>query len=264
MSSLSDPITRRIRDELAQEAVADFPRLQRIPQTEVIWFLDYFATLALGDRESLLDALAESASVAFASPGARDAAVAPALARMRELRAAPGSKGGTRYSDTKMLSAQKSLRSPDGYHESWRTRFTPLHFQPRTDLVPSLDDLAPAKAALVRKLVTARLIKWLGWAPEKLPGGVLKLLGTAAPYEAVLRIDFGGSLSQLGYTITLRRPHDQSLAFVQLSYERLWDIGGRWDYVTEENATRSVEFFAEQMLHLAWLAGEIEAVAQRH
>jgi hypothetical protein len=254
-----------LRTELAEEAASGFTRLRHIPQTDIIWFLDYFSNLTGAEREALLDALAESAAAAFALR--RPAAiaqrqlemlpVAPPLAQMLEARNRPGGKGGTRYTDVKMLCGDPSLREPSYYHSSWRENLTALHFQPRPDLLPDLDHLKAAKAPLVRKLVNAALTQSLHLRKEKLPGGVSKCTGRYGEYEITVRVDFGGMLSQLGYTVTLKDPGDQSLVFVQLDYELLWGTGGRWDYLTEENAPRSIAFFAEQIAYLVNLAGRL-------
>ena len=82
----------RLRAELAEEAVSGFPRLRRIPQTDIIWFLDYFAGLAKADQEGLLDTLADAAAMAFGPPwgptlNERGTVDVPAgLARMCEAR----------------------------------------------------------------------------------------------------------------------------------------------------------------------------------
>src|SRR3982751_6912634 len=52
-----------LRNELAAEADAGFPRLRRIPQTKIIQFLDYFAASNAGERSALLDALAVRAAI---------------------------------------------------------------------------------------------------------------------------------------------------------------------------------------------------------
>src|SRR5436853_5516403 len=131
MSDLQSNIFAVVRKELAQEAAAGFPRLRLIPQTDFIWFLDYFAGLAATEREALLDALARHGMMAF-FPRQRtgEQEIAPALARLGERRLRPGSKGGTRYGDMKTLCMDPSLREPGGYHQSWRESFTELHFQP--------------------------------------------------------------------------------------------------------------------------------------
>jgi hypothetical protein len=239
-----------LRAELAEEVASGFTRLRRIPQTDIIWFLDYFPGLTEAERETLLDALADSAAVAFSPPPWEMPPVAPALTQMCEARERPGGKGGTRYTDIKMLCADPSLQQPGGYHSSWRENVTALHFQPRTDLLPDFSHLKAAKAPLVRKLVNQALTECLGLRKEKLPGGVSKCTGRCGEYEVIVRADFGGMLSQLGYTVTLKSAGGQLLV-PQLSYERLWGTSGRWDYLTEENAPRCITFFAEQVAYLA-------------
>jgi len=162
-------VSALLRAELEKEAASGFPRLRRIPQTDIIWLLDYFDGLAAAEREKLLAALADSAAMAFGPPSmpmlnARGTVdFPPGLAPMIEARQRPGGKGGTRYTDIKMLCADPSMRDPAAYHASWRAHLTDLHFQPRPDLLPSLDHLKAAQAPLLRKLVNAAFPKTLGW-----------------------------------------------------------------------------------------------------
>src|SRR5438270_568352 len=149
MSELQSKAIELVRGELSQEVAAGFPRLKRIPSTDIIWFLDYFPTLVAAEQDQLLDALASAGAYA-AMLAQAPAPESAALARMRAARSGPGGKGGTRYMDVKMLSAEPAFREPSGYHESWRQTFTPLHFQPRTDLLPDLSHLITAKAPLRR------------------------------------------------------------------------------------------------------------------
>jgi len=251
VSGSGEGVVSLLRAELANEVASDFPRLLRIPQTDIIWLLDYISALNAPEREALLDDLAGSAAAAFPPLFPQMPAAGPALARMNEARARPGSKGGTRYTDIKMLRAEPSLRDPNAYHSSWREFLTPLHFQPRRDLLPDLDGLRPAKAPVVRKLVNGGLTRTLGLKTEKRPGGATTCTGRILEREIAVRVDFGGMLSQLGYSVTLRHPANQTFVFVQLSYERLWATSGRWDYLTEENGARSIDFFVEQVAYLA-------------
>jgi hypothetical protein len=128
-------------------------------------------------------------------------------------------------------------------------------------LLPDPERLRAAKAPLLRKLVHATFTESSGWSTESLPGGVSKCVGRRGDTEVIVRIDFGSTLSQLGYTVTLKNVRDESLIFAQLSYERLWDAAGRWDYVSEDNAPRCVAFLAEQVAHLADLGGRLSGRA---
>jgi hypothetical protein len=248
--------TALLRAEFAAEVASGFPRLRRIPQTDVIWFLDYFASLPGAEREALLDVLADSAAMAFGPPTQPTlnergtVKIPPALERMCQARQSPGGKGGTRYTDMKMMCADPALRQAGAYHPSWSERMSALHFQPRPDLLPDPDQMKAAKAPLVRKLVNTALTQSLGLRNEKRPGEGGRFLGRCGGCAVAVHVDFGGMLSQLGYRVTLKSPEGRLLAW-QLSYERLWGTDGRWDYLTEENATRCVTFFAEQVAYLA-------------
>jgi hypothetical protein len=175
---------------------------------------------------------------------------------MRAMRSRPGSKGGTRYMDLKMLGADRSLREPGGYDATWREHLTPLHFEPRPDLVSGPDQLRAAKAPLLRKLVRSTF-RDAGWTIEAIAGGGSKCVADMAGAEVTLRIDYGSMMSQLGYTVSARRGDDRSFIIAQLSYERLWDTGARWDYVTEEHAPRCVAFLVEQVNYLVELGARI-------
>ena len=253
-----------LRAEMAQEVDSGFTRLRRIPETDIIWFLDYFPGLTGADQNALLDELADSAALAFGPPtmpklnekGTIDAP--PAIARMCKMRERPGGKGGTRYTDIKMLRADPLMRQPDHYHSSWREHMTPLHFQPRSDLLPSLENLKPAKAPLLRKLVNTALTNSPALKVEKQPGGVSKFTGRIGDSDLKVWVDFGGQMSQLGYSMSLKNAAGEPL-LILLNYERLWAAQGRWDYITEENAPRSVEFFADQVAYLANLGERVHA-----
>src|SRR5262245_54897445 len=178
MSDLPSQVVSLLRADLAAEAAAGFLRLRRTPYTEIIWLLDYFAGLAPAEREALLDALANSAALAFfPRPGPAGPAGEPALARCREAKDRPGSRGGTRYTGVRMLCQDPSFREPGGYHETWRANFTPLHFQPRADLLPGLGHLKAARAPLLRKLVDAALGRLFAPRKEKQAGGACKYVG---------------------------------------------------------------------------------------
>jgi hypothetical protein len=251
MSDLRANVESLLRAELADEAAAGFPRLTRTPHTDIIWLLDYYDGLAAAERTALLDALARfGAGCFFLRLGERVPEADPALARCREARERPGGKGGTRYTDVKMLCMDKSMREPGNYHESWRQNFTALHFRPRADLLPDLGHLKAAKATLLRKLVNAALTRLFAPQIVKQPGGACKYVGPYGNGELTVRVDFGSSLSPLRYEVTLKNAA-HPLPVVRLSYELFWGASMGWDYLTEENAARSVDFFAEQVAYLA-------------
>jgi hypothetical protein len=258
MSEPQSSAVELLRGELSQEAIAGFPRLKRIPSTDIIWFLDYFSTLPPAEQDQLLEGMASTIAMMLAAPRG-PAPENAAVARMRASRSGPGGKGGTRYTDVKTLSMEPAFRDPAGYHESWRQKFTPLHFQPRTDLLPDLSHLSTAKASLRRKLVKAAL-KGLGLKPEKgRYGGEPHYVGPFGSSELNVWLDFGSMLGQLSYGVSLKNPAFKLLVF-RWTYEQFWG-GGSWDYMTEENVGRCVEFFAEQVVYLAKFGERLNEMA---
>jgi hypothetical protein len=262
MSELRSSVEALLRTELADEVAAGFPRLNRIPYTDIIWLLDYYDGLTAAERTALLDALAcFGAELFFLRPGTwAPPEVAPALARCREARDGPGGKGGTRYTDVKMLCMDKSMREPGNYHESWRQNFTALHFRPRPDLLPDLSHLKAAKAPLLRKLVKAALTRLYAPRIEKQPGNNLKYVGPYGDGELTVGVDFGSSLSPLRYEVIFKNA-THWLPAVRLNYELFWGVGLGWDYLTEENAPRSIDFFAEQVAYVANLVERVNGLA---
>jgi hypothetical protein len=73
-------------------------------------------------------------------------------------------------------------------------------------------------------------------------------------------LDFGGMLSQLGYTLWIKGG-DGELTGFPLSYEGLCGTGGRWDYLTEDNAPACIAFFAEQIAYLPEFTRRVRAIA---
>jgi hypothetical protein len=93
----------------------------------------------------------------------------------------------------------------------------------------------PARAPELRKLVKSAL----------LARGFTAVVTKGAEHDYVhpsgipVHVDFGSRLGQLHYWVgDIRSPG-------ALSYELLWGQPGGWDYLTEENAARSVDLLPE-------------------
>jgi hypothetical protein len=262
MSALQSNTIAVLRAELAEEAASEFPRLKRVPTTDIIWFLDWFAALGAAEREALLDGLARWGALGFFPTKDGPHVVAelekqyPAFARFRAARNRMGYKGGTRYTPVKMLSKDPAMHEIGHYHEDYRKHCSPLAFQPRTDLLPDLTCLKPAKAQVLRKLVDAALAKLFSPEKEKRPGSECHYNGSLGGNTIKVSVDFGSSLNQLLYAVRVTNPAD-TIKLPGSSYERLWDANLGWDYLTEENAARSIDFLAEQVEHVVKLADRI-------
>jgi hypothetical protein len=240
--------TAFLRDELGAEADAGFPRLRRIPQTEIIQFLDYFAALTPGDRSQLLDDLAVRAAIRLHPGTASGFPPAPAWDRYWRAVTSPGPfNGGFRYCDVKFLALVPRIKEFGGY-EGWiektqRPWVSELALHPREDLLPDLGCLAPARAPELRKLVKGALLA-RGFTAVVTKGAVHEYVH---PSGVPVHVDFGSRVGQLCYWAgDIRR-------YGTLSYELLWGQPGGWDYLTEENAARSIELLPELIEELARL-----------
>jgi hypothetical protein len=259
---MRDQIAATLRRELEQEADEGFPRVKRIPSTRIIAFIDYFASLDAAERKSLLEAMARSATVTVAP--SRDRALdqheyqqrdSPAFVRMQSAMSSPEYGGGYRYTGVKMI---RMMRSDP---ESWTLFSGTLSgraAQPREDLLPNLDLLVTAKAPLLRKLVKITMTDLLGKETRKLPGGETGYSGVLHGMPVTVWVDYGSMVGQLRYGVSILDP-GRAVRFVRLSYESLWGAHLGWDYITEENAQRSIELLGQHVAHLVDLNARLNA-----
>jgi hypothetical protein len=249
-----------LRADFEDEAKAGFPRLRRVPQTKVIQFLDYFDDLGPQHRASLLDDLARRASVVVNPGRGMRFPQAPAFDRYWNTLNGPGPyTGGYRYIDVKFLASVPRLRE-FGSHEGWiektqRPWVSERALQPREDLLPDLSHLRPAKASRLRRLVKAT-VQEMGFAAQKTRGAEHKYIHASG---AIVRADFGSYVGQLRYSVSAACGE---CSVVMLSYETLWSQPGGWDYLTEENAERSVAFLPELVEYLMRLPERVQEAGE--
>ncbi|HLJ14475.1 MAG TPA: hypothetical protein VKV15_08270, partial [Bryobacteraceae bacterium] len=72
-----------------------------------------------------------------------------------------------------------------------------------------------------------------------------------------VNVDFASRLAQLRWSVTMRMADPQLKAF------RLEDFWGRmgWDYLTEENASRSIDLLSHRIEYLVNMKKRIDALA---
>jgi hypothetical protein len=269
---LDDPrvlaIAELVRAELAQEVEAGFPVLSRIPSTGIVQFLDNFATLEPADRMSLLDALARIAALNFFP--------APLIARAHEqfhttdsivIRFYRGMQSGDfayglRYLDVRM--ARAAVRDPESMAHMARTRAA-LDFQPRDDLPEllvgstHLRDIQTVRAPQLRKLLNPMLLKRLGAKPQKRLGGELVYEGMIGDIPVRVSIIFSNLYAQMHYGVTWS-VRERALLAQRFNYEIMWGSNTGWDYLTEENAARSIDLLDQLLLRLARLFERVLAL----
>lgn len=265
---LLSSIAALVREELDQEAAAGFPKLRRIPSTGVIRLLDYLATLPPADHPPLLDALAHLGAMHF-FPGPLIAkayeegrTTNPALLQMNAAMKSPPFTYGLRYLGLRMAKAM--LDDPEGVAHMKQTRST-LDFQPRDDpprelvLDPDIRRVQTAKAPLLRKLLNQSLTPLLGVKASKQPGGDSVYDGSIRGAPLKVRITFSNLYAQLYYGATAKI-YERNILAQRLTYETLWGTNTGWDYLTEENASRSIELLCELLAILARFMERIASV----
>ena len=258
-------IATLLRSDFAQEASAGFPILARIPCTAIIKFLDYLEEQPPSNREALLDVLARLGAMKFLplpliSREYQDLRTSdPAYARFWAAMQSERFAHGYRYEGVKMT--RMMVRDPETVAAVAKIRAT-LDWQPRDDppasLVPDPDltHLNPAKAPLLRKLVKQAFTRLFAAETKKLPGGETGYTGTIQGANLTAWVDFGSMSAQLRYGVSI--PDEQRRIFVsRVSYEDLWIPNLGWDYLTEQNATASIDLLGEQIGYLARLANRI-------
>jgi hypothetical protein len=264
-------IAALVRDELAREADAGFPTLLRVPSSGVVKFLDCMDTLAPADRALLLDGLAQVGALHFfpgpmiATAYERIRKTDPGLLRLSTAMRAPAFDYGLRYGDLRMT--RMMLNDPQSVAQMAATRAT-LDFQPRDDLpkrfvgTASIRDIQPAKAPLLRKLLTPVLKSLLAAKAEKRPGGEIVYDGAIGEIPLKVSIIFSNMYGQMHYAVTWSL-RERTLLAQRLTYEALWGVNSGWDYLTEDNAASSIELLDGLLVTLAQLCDNVARLPGR-
>lgn len=211
---------KRILNHLTEESAADFPCLRRIPSTGIISLIDYYSELPSPAQAELLVSLAARAA-GLVGPVKETVAPTPPWDAWLRASQSPAYSGGYRYSSLKLIAMMR--RDPQSQALLERGNRRP----PRPNLLPDPSNFLPAKAPLLKKLVQAK-----------------------EPIFSTYRVefDFGSRLTQLRYGVPCGGP-------IATSYEQIWGAPSGWDYLTEENAERSIDLLPELVESLVILAG---------
>jgi hypothetical protein len=261
-------IAALIRAMQQEEAAAGFPMLRQIPSTGVIKLLDYVDALSADERAAQIEAQARVAALML-FPAPLIAATYeqlrtsdPALLRRSEAMQAPAFSYGLRYLDLRMHRA--AMNDPESVRQMARTRAT-LDFVPRDDLPETvvaqtgIRDIVTAKAPLLRKLLNPMLRSRLGARPSKRPGGELVYEGMIGSVPLRISIIFSDTYGQMHYAVSWSL-RERNLIVVRLTYENLFGANTGWDYLTEENAPRSIDLLDRLLQSLAELFGQVASL----
>ena len=262
MADLRTKIALLLRTDLAAEAQAGFPTVRRIPATEAVKFLDYFAALNAAEAAALLDALARGHAIQFFPPPAvrLEGLDDPALVRFRDATRTGQFAYGLRYQDVRHV--RTVLRDPVSMRYMTETR-SKLNFVPRDDppneLMPDPDRLKvqTANAPLLRKLIETAFARL--FAPRKARRhGALNFAGSIGSTEMVVSVIFSNMYGQMHWWVNM------TMSNPSLKAARVQDFWGAyaWDYLTEENAARSIDLLCERLRYFANLRERIDALPE--
>ena len=267
MADLRTNIAAVLRADFTAEADAGFPIVRRIPSTDAVKFLDHFATLKSLEATALLDALARAHALQFFPASAvhqeglelneNDSA----LVQFRNATRTGQFAYGLRYQDVRHV--RTALRDPVSMQYMAETR-SKLDFVPRDDppdeLMPEPDRLKvqTAKAPLLRKLIDKAFAQLFAPRKTKQPGGTLQYAGSIGSTELTVSVIFSNMYGQLHWWVSMRMLNP-TLKAVRI--QDFWGTYG-WDYLTEENALRSIDLLSERIVYLARLRERIDALPE--
>jgi hypothetical protein len=264
MADLRTNVAALLRADFTAEADAGFPTVRQIPSTDAVKFLDHFAKLKSAEADALLDALARAHALQFFPPvvcreGLELNENDSALVQFRNATRTGQFAYGLRYQDLRM--ARTALKDPESMRHMAETR-SKLDFVPRDDppseLMPEPDRLKvqTAKAPLLRKLIDKAFARLFAPRKTKQPGGTLQYAGSIGSTELMVAVIFSNMYGQLHWWVNMRMLNPNLKAVRVLDF---WGACG-WDYLTEENAPRSIDLLCERIVYLARLRERIDAL----
>ena len=267
MADLRTNIAALLRADFTAEADTGFPTVRRIPSTGAVKFLDHFATLKSAEAAALLDAFARAHALQFLPPpavyreGPEVSEQDSALVQFRNATRTGQFAYGLRYQDFRM--ARTALKDPESMRHMAETR-SKLDFVPRDDppseLMPEPDRLKvqTAKAPLLRKLIDKAFAQLFAPRKIKQPGGTLQYAGSVGSTELTVSVIFSNMYGQLHWWINMRMLNPNLKA---VRVQDFWGTYG-WDYLTEENAPRSIDLLGERIVYLARLRERIDTLPE--
>lgn len=241
-----------LRTEFAAEQESGFLRLKRVPDTQVIRFLDHFGSLDNAGQSELATNLVNWSMHNFLQTPPPN----PFYEQFTQATAFPECARGLRYTGVNLLAGLAKETSNVSLPDFFQAQgVTGLALVPPEGLVSDIADLVPLKPASLRRLVSASLDKL--FAPQ-----VTDMGSETWRYEGVLEgcglkldIRFSGrmGLPQLSYNAAVRGI-GRDIVVPNLCFESTLGVGfGRWDYLTAENAERSVALLVELVMWLTRL-----------
>jgi len=236
-----------LRAEFDGEWQTDFARLRRIPSTQVLRFLDYFAEQPSDEQSALAADLAQNALCIFF----------PGQAQVLHPYTS-GKAAYRRYVDTMPLISDwkyMGTRLLRGFlAEDKRSQTDSLPDEVRREA----EAIVPTSASSIRKVVRARFAELFGTTPTNLGGGNWRYEGHFQDIALRIDIDYGGRSDQLRYWVSVHSPTRQ-MTLRHLSLEAMmgFPIQTSWDNLEQANLDPSIALLGELVIYCAELPARL-------
>jgi hypothetical protein len=244
-------LTEWLRSEFTAEQNAGFPRLKCVPDTHVIRFLDHFDSLDRDGQSELVTILVD-----WSSHNLLGTLPNPCYEQFSKATTFPGLKGGLRYTGVNLLAGLAKGTSGEALSGFFQSQgVTGLAMEPPAELVRDSSDLVPVSIPYLRRLVHTTLADLFATQTTDIGSEMWRYEGRLEGVEVKLDIQFSGRMGrpQLSYNAAVQGM-GRSFVSPNLCFESTLGVGfGRWDYITKENAVRSVALLAELIRWLAQL-----------
>jgi hypothetical protein len=239
-----------LRGEFAEEQVAGFARLKRVPDTHVIRFLDHFASLNAVEQSELKLVLADWSSYRLA-----EVAIPKKIAeKFGRATAFPGLVGGVRYSDVNLLAGVANSTGDQGFEAFFRKQgIDGLAMKSPEDLARNHEDLVPVQIPVLRQLVQKKLTNLFEPEIKDVGDGIWWYTGSLGKSTLRVQIRYSGKMGvpQLKYQVEVQG-NGMTITAPNVCFESILGVGfGRWDYLTQENSERSVDLLCELVEYVA-------------
>jgi hypothetical protein len=250
MADVRADMTEWLRTEFAAEQASGFARLKRVPDTQVIRFLDHFGSLDPVGQSELIAILVEWSSHNFLGAPPPN----PIYEHFVKATAFPGRAGGLRYTGVNLLSGLAKGTTHGALPGLFQSQgITGLALVPPEGLVRDSADLVPVKPTSLRRLVSVGLANRFAPHVTDMGSESWRYEGLLDGCMVTLDIRFSGRMGrpQLSYRAAVRGMGHEIISPI-LGFESTLGVGfGRWNYLTVENAERSVALLTE---FVEWLA----------
>jgi hypothetical protein len=252
MSDSREALAEWLRIQFVAEQEAGFPFLRRVPDTQVILFLDQFAELDRQRQADLISILVEWSSFNLL----RIPLPVPVYERFAKATAFPGRATGLRYTGVNLLAGLAKDHGHVGLPGFFKSQgITGLALEPPPGFLVDPTEIVAVKIPTLRRMVATEFATLFSPHVSDIGSETWQYEGLLDGCQLKVRIRYSGRMGrpQLAYNAEVRG-NGRAIVSPVLGYESIHGVGfGRWDYLTSENAERSVALLGELVQWLARL-----------